>query len=168
MLLAFAVQPTYWWDHPVISVRNPGVKQLIGAEPRREARLGRQPLRRARPTSCEDDVEEAHRTPARERTKTQQQLITFDERLHMLYLSLQGNTLRLYPVPGDPNKTWLGISEVAERLTPAQKTEYDAAFAALFGGLQAGDQTRVLEGIRLTRDLQQQVRRRRAAARAPR
>ncbi len=154
MLLAFAVQPTYWWSHPVIAVRNPGVKQLIGASPDAK-HVSAASLFENETYMLQDDVEEAHRTPARERTKTQQQLISFDERLHMLYLSLQGNTLRLYPVPGDPNKTWLGISEVAERLTPQQKTEYDAAFAGLFGGLQSGDQARVLEGIRLTRELQQ-------------
>lgn len=153
MLLAFAVQPNYWWGHPVISVRNPGVKKLINAAPDAKF-VSAASLFKNDEYILNDDVEEAHRTPARERTKTQQQLITFDERLHMLYLSLQGNTLRLYPVPGDENHTWLGISEVAEKLTPAQKTEYDAAFTALFGGLQSGDQNRVLEGIRLTRDLQ--------------
>jgi cytochrome c-type biogenesis protein CcsB len=153
MLLAFAVQPTYWWSHPIISVRNPGVKQLIGAGPDVKY-VSAASLFDDETYKLEDQVNEAHRAPARERTKTQQQLITFDERLHMLYLSLQGNTLRLYPVPDDPNKTWLGIAEVAERLTPAQKTEYDAAFSALFGGLQEGDQARVLDGIRLTRDIQ--------------
>jgi cytochrome c-type biogenesis protein CcsB len=153
MLLAFAVQPTYWWNHPVIAVRNPGVKKLIGVGPDVK-HVSAASLFENETYKLEAQVEEAHRTPARDRTKTQQQLISFDERLHMLYLSLQGNTLRLYPVPGDPNHTWLGIEEVAERLTPEQKAEYDAAFAGLFGGLQSGDQTRVLEGIRLTRDLQ--------------
>ncbi len=154
MMLAFAVQPTYWWSHPVIAVRNPGVKKLIGAGPDVK-HVSAASLFEGETYKLQDEVEAAHRTPAGERDKTQQQLITFDERLHMLYLSLQGNTLRLYPVPGDPNKTWLGISEVAERLNPQQKAEYDAAFAGLFGGLQSGDQTRVLEGIRLTRELQQ-------------
>jgi cytochrome c-type biogenesis protein CcsB len=154
MLLAFAVQPTYWWSHPVIAVRNPGVKKLIGVGPEVK-HVSAASLFDNDTYKLEALVEEAHRTPARDRTKTQQQLISFDERLHMLYLSLQGNTLRLYPVPGDPNKTWLGINEVVERLTPQQKAEYDAAYAGLFGGLQSGDQTRVLEGIRLTRELQQ-------------
>ncbi len=153
MLLAFAVQPTYWWSHPVIAVRNPGVQKLIGVSPDTR-HVSAASLFENETYKLQDEVEAAHRTPAGERDKTQQQLISFDERLHMLYLSLQGNTLRLYPVPGDANKTWLGISEVAERLTPEQKTEYDAAFAGLFGGLESGDQARVLEGIRLTRNLQ--------------
>ncbi len=156
MLLSFAVQPSYWWTRPVIAVRNPGVKKILGVDAAVKY-VSASSLFDANGTYIlQQQVEDAHRAPARERTKTQQKLITFDERLHMLYLSLQGETLRLYPVPGDPKHTWLGISDVADKLTPEQKTQYDDAFAALFGGMEDGDQAKIVEGIRKTAAIQKQ------------
>ena len=54
--------------------------------------------------------------PANQRDKTQQKLILFDERVHIMFGALQGTSLRIFPIPGDPTHTWESIDKVLEIL----------------------------------------------------
>ncbi|MFO7652776.1 MAG: hypothetical protein R6X25_03035 [Candidatus Krumholzibacteriia bacterium] len=112
LYLNWMANPQAWFAHPVIAVRNEGVKDLLGVP---------QGTKYVSAASLFDEqgqyrirglVEEAHRTPDSQRSKTQRRLISFDERFNLLYMSLRGETLRIFPVPGDENRTWMHIEAV--------------------------------------------------------
>ncbi|MBK8165161.1 MAG: cytochrome c biogenesis protein CcsA [bacterium] len=154
--LSWALNPNFWWDKPLIQVKNPGVRQLLGVDATvthvSAASLfdaqGRYRLTEA--------VEQAHRTPDRERSKTQRQLISFDERFEMLYMTFRGATLRLFPIPNDANHTWQEIEQVLPRLDASQRGTYQAAFDGLARGVQTGDNAAVTAALTAIDGLQHQ------------
>lgn len=154
--LSWALNPNFWWDKPLIQVKNPGVKQLLGVDATvthvSAASLfdaqGRYRLTEA--------VEQAHRTPDRERSKTQRQLISFDERFELLYMTFRGVTLRLFPIPNDVNHTWQEIGQVLPRLDASQRGQYEAAAGGLARGVQTGDNAAVMAALTAIDGLQHQ------------
>lgn len=154
--LSWSLNPQFWWDKPVISVKFQGIKDLLGVDAATThvslASLvdaqGRYRLTAA--------VEEAHRTPDRERSKLQRKLISFDERANILNHAFRGSSLRMFPVPGDPNNTWQDIQTVTPRLDADQAERYSKAFADLAEGVRSGDNQRIMLGISETAALQRE------------
>ena len=74
----------------------------------------------------------------------------------MIYGALQGASLRIFPIPDDPGNTWGGIQTVLESLPEGdeRRAEFEAAADALFLGLEQGNQQQIIEGLRLTTELQ--------------
>lgn len=146
MFLNWSSNPQYWWTQDVVGLRHEGLKALIGVAPE---------TKRVSMSSLFDDngyrltslVREAHRTPDRDRSKTQRKLISFDERFNLLYMTFQGSTLRLFPVPGDANNTWLSMADVAGHLTEEQRVLYQTAVTDLTEGLQSGENSRIMRGL---------------------
>jgi len=155
LFLAFAVVPSAWYYHPAIAIDNPGVKDLLGISHDQHHVALATVLAGGR-YRLQNDVELAHRTAPSQRSKTQQKLIAFDERVHLLFGALQGASLRIFPLPDDPGNTWGGIQAVLERLgrDDPRRAEFEAAAEALFTGLEAGDQTRIASGLQQTAELQ--------------
>jgi len=155
VFLGLAVHPEAWYGHPAIHVKNPGVQNLLGVD-RLVNHVPLSSLLHQDGYRLHDAVEEAHRTPSNRRDKTQQQLIVFDERVHLLFGALQGNSLRLFPIPDDTGHTWQTIEQVLAAL-PEQdprRTEFKLAAGTLFDGLLANDDDRLGEGLRLVHELQ--------------
>lgn len=156
LFLGFALHPEAWYEHPVVFVSNPGVQKLLGVDSStRHVPLSS--LLQESGYQLREVVGEAHRTSSYRRDKTQQKLILFDERVHLLFGALQGSSLRIFPVPDDPGNTWQTIEKVLAALPPADPRagEFKAAAGTLFEGLLAGDDARISEGLRRVHDLQQ-------------
>ncbi len=156
IFLGLPLHPEAWYAHPMIRAKNPGVRQLLGVD----ASARHVPLSRV----LRDDgyvlqnvVEEAHRTPSNRRDKTQQKLIVFDERVHLLFGALQGNPLRIFPIPDDPEDTWQSIEKVLEVMPAGDPRvgEFKVAAGTLFEGLLAGNDEQTSDGLRLVHELQQ-------------
>jgi cytochrome c-type biogenesis protein CcsB len=155
MYLSWTANSSYWWNQPCIAVRYPGLKDLLGVD---------HSVKHVSPASLYENgkyrlgaaVEEAHRTPDRDRSKTQRKLISFDERFNLLYMTFQGATLRLYPVPGDANNTWLDIQSVSEKLGADVAPAYNAAYGEFGEGLHMGDNGLILRGVQKIHALQAQ------------
>ena len=154
LYLSWIAAPDYWWEQPLIYVRHPGLKEILGVSPSTS---------HVSPASLFADpgdyrllahVEAAYRRPDRDRSKVQRKLIAFDERLNIIYLTLQGRTLRAYPVPGDPGHAWDSGGQVVPKVEPALQTRYKEAHLSLIGGLQAGNVERIRRGLAETRTLQ--------------
>ncbi len=152
--LDWVVNPARWWEYPLLSVKFRGLHDLLG--------ISRE-VRHVAATSLYDEegnyvleqaVERAHRTPDRERTQLQRKLILFDERFNLFYLTLQGQILRLYPVPGDENNSWVDIHDIGATLTEEQFGEYQQAFMALFDSLQRGNAEGARHGAQAIKALQ--------------
>ena len=147
--LSTSLNPGFWSNKPLIAVRFAGMKDLLGID---------QSVTHVSLASLVDEngryrltsaVEEAHRTPDRERSKVQRKLISFDERFQLLNMTFRGMNLKMYPVPGDENNTWQTFDEVAPRLTPEQQEAYRAAFASLSQGVESGNNAMIMDGLTL-------------------
>ena len=154
--LSWSLNPTFWWDKPLIAVRFPGVKDILGVSKETTHVSAASLFDERGQYRLSGLVQEAHRTPDRERSKTQRKLISFDERFNMLYVCLRGQTLSIYPVPGDDNHKWLDYQQVQGRLSPDQGPAYRDAFNALLSGVQSGNNAQIVEGLTRTKALQAQ------------
>jgi len=156
VFLGFAVFPQEWYHYPTIVVKNPGVQDLLGVSHDTHF-VSLASLLQGGGYKLQAEAEAAHRTAPNQRDKTAQKLILFDERVHILYSALQGASLRIFPVPDDPNHKWEGIQTVLESLDEGDPrvAEYKAAADALFLGLEEHDEARIHEGLRLTAALQE-------------
>jgi cytochrome c-type biogenesis protein CcsB len=153
--LGLGVHPEAWYQHPMIHVKNPGVRQLLGVD-RSVRHVALSSVLQDDGYTLREVVEAAHRTPANRRDKTQQKLVVFDERVHLLFGALQGTSLRIFPVPDDPGNTWQTIEKVLEGLPERdpRREEFTLAAGTFFGGLLAGDDGGIGEGLRLIHELQ--------------
>ena len=155
MYLNWVANSSYWWDQPCIAVRYDGLKELLGVD---------KSVKHVSPASLFTDgkyrlaglVEEAHRTPDRDRSKTQRKLISFDERFNLLYMTFRGSTLSMYPIPGDLNNTWLDIQEIIPKLNSQQANQYQTAYNDMIDGLHSGNNAQIMQGIRETDVMQHQ------------
>lgn len=154
--LSWALNPNFWWDQPLIQVKHPGVKQLLGVDASVTHVSAGSLFDQQGRYRLTEAVEEAHRTPDRERSKTQRQLISFDERFEMLYMTFRGMSLRLFPIPNDPNHTWQEIGQVLPRLDAAQRGQYQSAADGLVRGVQTGDNATLMAALTAIDGLQHQ------------
>jgi cytochrome c-type biogenesis protein CcsB len=156
LYLSWLTNPELWWHQPVIAVRNQGLRELLGV-PAGQTHIAAASLYdESGQYRLADLVDEAMRTPDKSRTKVQRKLLSFDERFNLFYMTMRGGTLRIYPVPEDPNHTWLAAREVLERLEPPLKDEYQQAFLNLMEGIRERDMSRVRLGIDATRAIQEE------------
>jgi cytochrome c-type biogenesis protein CcsB len=154
--LSWALDAGYWWDKPLIKVKNPGLKKLLGVGEGVTHVSAASLFDAQGQYKLADAVEEASRTPDRERSKTQRQLLTFNEQFELLYMTFQGSTLRLFPIPNDANHTWQGLRETLPKLDPAQTQQYQAAFEGLNRGVLTGDNGAMMSAISAIDALQHQ------------
>jgi len=153
LYLSWIAQPNHWFHEPLISVRNQGVKNILGVD---------ESVKRVTAASLfdsngrylvEGELELARRTPDRERSKAQRKLLAFDDRLNLFLLSIQGQTLKIFPVPNHPNDSWLGV-DVFASLPAAQKAEFQQPFGRLTEGIIHADEPAVAAAIPALRNLQ--------------
>jgi len=154
LYLGWIARPDYWFEYPLLAVRHPEVKKLLGVDEGETHVSAFSLLDQEGHYRIGDTVEEALRTPDKSRSKFQRRLLSFDERFNLFYMTLQGRTLRLYPVPGDQKNTWLDIRQVQEQLTDEQAVEFREAFFALLEGMREEDESRFREGIAATAAIQ--------------
>jgi cytochrome c-type biogenesis protein CcsB len=153
LYLSWIAQPRYWFRQPLISVRNEGVKNILGVGP---------DVKRVSAASLYDErgqyrirgeVELAHRTPDRERSKAQRKLLAFDDRSNLFLLSVQGQTFKIFPVPDHPNDSWLGV-DVFESLPAASREEFETPYHQLSEGVAHADEAGVATALPALRALQ--------------
>ncbi len=154
--LSWALNPNFWWDKPLLKVKHPGLKKLLGVDPSTTHVSAASLFDEQGQYRLAAQIEEAQRTPDRERSKVQRALLTFDESFELLYMTFRGATLRLYPIPGDANHTWQDIQTTHPKLDAGQQAAFGAAFDALARGVQSGDNNSIMDGITRTRALQAQ------------
>jgi cytochrome c-type biogenesis protein CcsB len=155
LYLSWMTHPEYWFDQPIIAVRNPQLKGLLGIS------AG---TKRISPNSLYDDsghyrlaaeVEGAHRTPDKLKSKMQRKLISLDERFNVFFMTIRGLTLRVFPLPGDENNRWLAAADLEDAQMEAEvQREYQTAFNELRHGLQDQDSQTVLQATKRIEALQ--------------
>jgi cytochrome c-type biogenesis protein CcsB len=150
MYVSWLAHPSYWFEQPILRARHPDLRQLLGV-PEGTKHLAPSSLLDAQGRyRLAADVETAHRKPAKERSDMQRKLLSFDERVNVFNMAVRGLSLRVFPVPDDPNNRWLSPGEFDQAasagMTAPVVEEYQAAFTDLYRGLQTLDSNKVLRG----------------------
>ncbi|MBC8424481.1 cytochrome c biogenesis protein CcsA, partial [bacterium] len=78
-------------------------------------------------------------------------LLKFDERFNIFWNVINGGGLKIFPIPGDANNTWLDFNEIRETDLPAEIT---TAADALALGLRDMDNGRIRLALETMRTLQ--------------
>ncbi|HHO41836.1 MAG TPA: cytochrome C biogenesis protein, partial [Epsilonproteobacteria bacterium] len=73
-----------------------------------------------------DPVAQANQKKPLEKSQYDKELILIDERINVLYRTFMGSLFRIFPIPNDPNNTWVAPLDVMKQL-PAE----DAKIAEL-------------------------------------
>ena len=149
LYLSWMAHPDYWFEQPIIAVRNPELRNLLGMRPG---------TKRISPAALYDDsgeyrltkeVEQAHRTPDKLKSKMQRKLLSLDERVNVFFMTIRGITLRVFPLPDDDNSRWLAVSDLEEvQMAADVRLEYQTAFDELLHGLQDQNSQAVLQAAR--------------------
>jgi cytochrome c-type biogenesis protein CcsB len=148
LYLSWSLNPIYWWDKPIISIkRSPGMKDLLGVTAETTHVSAASLFGEDGQYSLSDKVRVAHRTPDRERSKTQRDLIRFDESFNLLYICFREQTLAIYPIPDDENNTWGYFEELSGLLTSERVAEFEAAHGALSSGVKNGNNAVIVTGL---------------------
>jgi cytochrome c-type biogenesis protein CcsB len=138
LYLSWLANPQYWWEQPLIYVRHPGIKDLLGVAHDVTHVSARSLFDAAGSYRLQEQVSVAYRTPDRDRTKLQRRLLGFDERLSMVFQGVQGTLLRIFPLPGDADRTWVNGEDAVARVESGDLPRIQRAYAGFLGGLQRG------------------------------
>ena len=111
MILGMSLNPAFWRDQKIIKIKNDEIKKMLGLAPQeRYASFnsvfdenGNYKLARA--------LDEANEKSASRRGVLDNELIKFDERLNIAYLTFRGVFFKFIPVPNDPQNAWLSPND---------------------------------------------------------
>jgi cytochrome c-type biogenesis protein CcsB len=154
LYLSWMAHSNFWFDKPIVAVRNPQLKGLLGVSESTELITPASLYDGEGRYRVVDDVEKAHRTPDKEKSKMQRKLISLDERFNLFFMTMRGLTLRSFPLPGDENNRWLAPGELEGELEGEVGQEFQTAFNELFHGLQELDSPAVLRATQTIQSIQ--------------
>jgi cytochrome c-type biogenesis protein CcsB len=75
-----------------------------------------------------DQVREAYNKPQQDRGVLEKELIKVDERVNICNMIFSGTYFKAFPVPGDPNNTWVSSLEAQRRTSNPELTAYASSF----------------------------------------
>jgi hypothetical protein len=142
-----------WQSTDMIKVSHNGVKDLIGLSHDKKLASFRQFFDTATfAYLLTDAVEEANRKKPAERSKMEDELLKVDERVNICYMVYTGSMLRLFPLPGDPNKTWFAPGDADKGFTGNDSLVVSSIFELYFNYVQqamsSGDWTDASQTLR--------------------
>jgi cytochrome c-type biogenesis protein CcsB len=161
LYLSWQAHPAFWYDYNLIYVKHPGVKAMLGiSEDEGEAHFG-SPGKAVWVSAASlidgnhyvlgDAVREALRTPDAKRSKVQRKLLKFDERFNIFWNVINGGGLKIFPIPGDEDHTWIDYNDLRESDLGA---EIVGAAESLALGLRDMDNGRIRLALEAVRGLQ--------------
>jgi cytochrome c-type biogenesis protein CcsB len=113
VLLSIIENPRLWFEVPIIylEAKNTEIRALIGvSDTAKYAALSNFITPRGT-YKIRDNVAEAQKKKVQ--NKFEKDLIKIDKRVGLLYSAIGGGILKIYPVPGDENNTWVSQPETS-------------------------------------------------------
>jgi cytochrome c-type biogenesis protein CcsB len=114
VLLSIIENPRLWYEVPVIYLEkgNLEIRKIIGvADTAKYAALS-DFITPVGIYKIKEKVAEAQKK--KEKNKFEKDLIKIDRRIGLLYSAIGGGILKIYPIPGDENNTWVSQPETSE------------------------------------------------------
>jgi len=137
VVLGMLTHQRLWKRLPLIKVKDPKVKELIGLSP--ETSLAKfEDFFRGNAYKLEVLVHQAHQTRPANRGTYEKELIRVDERLNVAIMSFYGALFRFFPDPSDVHAPWLSMdamwAQKAHGMHRATQRFMDRVFARDYAG----------------------------------
>ena len=113
VFLGMISNPTHWQNRKMIKVGDPALQSMLGATGKFAAYSdffddhGQYKLKQ--------QIDEAYAKKPALRNMFDKELIYVDERVNVCYMVYNGSLLKVFPIPGDPNNTWISPLVQEER-----------------------------------------------------
>ncbi|MGQ1889383.1 cytochrome c biogenesis protein CcsA [Thermophagus sp. OGC60D27] len=115
MLLGILIYPDKWGKVPIITVKHPQLKKLLGIKGRKAS--FNDFFSSDQIYKIHQHVNAAYRKNPAERNKLEQELIKVDEQVNVFYLAKSASLLRIFPVNNNPDEPWLSPTAHLSNLT---------------------------------------------------
>ncbi|NPB06460.1 MAG: cytochrome c biogenesis protein CcsA [Aquificae bacterium] len=138
VLLGMMTMPLKWQLIPVIQVKDPEIKKKLGLKPDEKYFSYVQALNPDGSYKLMKEVEKANMKEPSKRTKRDKELLKITERLSILYNIFSGEIPRIFPLEGDPNRTWYGITSAIHAFPPEEAKRVASMTQDLFSGVRLG------------------------------
>ena len=114
VLVSMTENPTIWYNVPIIDVEkgNDSIRRILGVPEDQESLALTSFFDEKGNYKLKPYLESAY--AAAVKSKFQKDFIKTDRRVNLLYNALQGNLLRIFPIPGNENNKWVAYPEARE------------------------------------------------------
>ncbi|CAN5378174.1 cytochrome c biogenesis protein CcsA [soil metagenome] len=114
VLLSMTENPALWYNAPLIYVKpnNDSIRHITGVDEDQKYLAMTDFFDRTGVYKLSPYLEGAYQAAVPD--QFQKDFIETDRKVNLLFYALQGEMLRIFPIPGDENNTWVSYSKVAE------------------------------------------------------
>ncbi|HSG67086.1 MAG TPA: cytochrome c biogenesis protein CcsA, partial [Bacteroidales bacterium] len=157
--LGIMAYPQLWNDVPIIKITHPQLKDFLGVEGKYAAfsqivdlATGEYKIR--------EFVDNAYAKKPSMQSKFDKDVIQVDERVNIYYMVYTGSFLKIFPVKGDNNNSWVASGNSKDMFDEANGIPVRSAFAnyimAIVGAAESGDWSVANEHLEAIRDYQRE------------
>jgi cytochrome c-type biogenesis protein CcsB len=136
IILGMSAQPQMWQEIPPVKLNNTHIKELLNLPHTQNLVSFAQVFDANGAYKLAHAINEANQKPQSKRGTFENDLIKFDEKLNIAYLTFKGVLFKFVPLPNDKNHTWLTPNDALQH--PLIDTEIKNAISIYFSGLQEG------------------------------
>lgn len=114
ILISMTENPAVWYNVPFIYVKpnNDSIRHITGVSEDQEYLAMTDFFDKSGAYKLSPYLENAYQAAVP--NQFQKDFIDTDRKVNLLFNALQGNVLRIFPIPGDPNNKWVSYPEVPE------------------------------------------------------
>lgn len=112
--LGMSAFPDYWQHTPVVSIKSPELKTILGVRGDLAAFVNFFDHQAGSRYKLKDLVQEAFAVKPSQRSSLQKEIIKVDEKVNVLFMVFSGKMARIFPVPNHPEDRWLSMAEASE------------------------------------------------------
>lgn len=139
MILGMSTRPDVWQDIAVVKLSNKQIKTLIGLSSEQEYASFSHVFNEQGQYKLSSLINTANQTAQSKRGTLENDVIKFDEKLNIAYLTFKGVLFKFIPIPNDANHKWIDPSEALNH--PLIPEEVKTHISNYFSGLQEGIDT---------------------------
>jgi cytochrome c-type biogenesis protein CcsB len=106
IVLGMMSRPEIWRSVPMIKVRTPKLKKLLGI-PTEKKYIAFSDLFKQNEYKIKKEVEQANALPPQKRGTFEKDILRLDERLNIAYMVYYGNIFKIFPIPNSAANRWV-------------------------------------------------------------
>lgn len=139
MILGMTTNAALWQEMNIIKLSNPSIKKALGLAPETEYVSFASMFDDEGYYKFAKQVSAANQKPNSKRDTFDNDILKFDEKLNIAYLTLKGVLFKFIPIPNDASHTWVAPNDAFSH--PQISSEVKSMLNDYFVGLQEGIST---------------------------
>ncbi|MGP1484935.1 MAG: cytochrome c biogenesis protein CcsA [Campylobacter sp.] len=159
LILAMSVNPELWQDMKIIKINNKEIKKALNLSDDTRFVSFNFMFDEFGEYKLSKQVDDANAKPVSKRGTFENELIKFDERINVAYLTLKGVFFKFIPIANDTANRWLSPNEAfaSDLISPQVKSLLNDYLVGLQEGISLNDWGRADEAIKKIKEYQNLV-----------